>query len=174
MNSISQIEELFLEADRALDEGNMAEGKKLLEEILAEEPSFGKAHNHLGWLYKTKYQDYKTAEKHFRLALKFDPEYAPTYFNYAYMLRDLGRLNELEEILQRAEKIEGTNKSAVYDEFGSLFELRSDYTNAIRYYKKAIALSLNDKVIADLRLHIKRCRKKQHFLVALFGRMFNR
>lgn len=169
MTTTSYIEELFLEADRALDEGNMAEGKRLLEEILSEEPSFGKAHNHLGWLYKTKYQDYVTAEKHFRLALKFDPEYPPTYINYAYMLRDLGRLSELEDLLNRALKVVATNKCAVYDEFGSLYELRGQYKKAISLYKKAISLSLNDKVIEDLRNHIKRCRKKGGFLLRMSG-----
>lgn len=168
LNSISYIEELFLEADRALDEGNLAEGKRLLEDILSEEPSFGKAHNHMGWLYKTRYQDYKIAEKHFKLAIKFDPEYSPSYINYAYMLRDLGRLDELEALLNKALKVEGTNKSTVYDEFGSLYELRGEYGKAIRYYKKAIALSLNDKSITDLRGHIKRCNKKRPFFSRIF------
>lgn len=168
MNTISYVEELFLEADRAFEEGNLAEGKRMLEDILREEPSFGKAHNHMGWLYKTKYQDYKTADKHFRLALKFDPEYAPTYINYAYMLRDLGRLSELEDLLNKAMQVEGVNRCTVYDEFGSLYELKGDYRKAIRFYKKAIASSLNDKVITDLRAHVKRCRKKQ----GVFARIF--
>lgn len=169
MTTTSYIEELFLEADRALDEGNLAEGKKLLEEILTEEPSFGKAHNHLGWLYKTKYQDYKMAEKHFKLALKFDPEYPAAYINYAYLLRDLVRLDELEVLLNKAIKVEATNKCAVHDEFGSLNELRGNYRAAIRCYKKAITLSLNDKVIEDLRNHIKRCRKKGGFFLRVAG-----
>ncbi|MFZ5551734.1 MAG: O-linked GlcNAc transferase [Bacteroidota bacterium] len=166
MNTINNIEELFLEADRALDEGNLSEGKRMLEDILHEEPSYGKAHNHLGWLYKTKYQDYKIAEKHFKLAIKFDPEYPPSYINYAYLLRDLGRLDELEALLVRAMQIESTNKCSLNDEFGSLYELKGDYKKAIEFYNKAIKLSLNDKIVEDLRNHVKRCRRKQSF----FGR----
>lgn len=169
LNTINYIEELFLEADRAFDDGNLAEGKKILEEILSEEPSFGKAHNHLGWLYKTKYQDFRLAEKHFKLAIKFEPEYPATYINYAYLLRDLVRLDEMEVLLNKALKVEATNKCALYDEFGSLFELRGDFKKAIFYYRKAIQLSLNDKVIEDLRNHIKRCRKKGGFFLRVAG-----
>jgi tetratricopeptide (TPR) repeat protein len=166
MKAINHIEELFLEADKALDEGNLAEGKKLLEEILREEPSYGKAHNHLGWLYKTRFQDYNTAETHYKLALKFDPDYSATYLNYAYLLRDSGRLDELEQILTRALNINAPNKCGIYDEFGSLYELRGQYKQAIKYYKKAIQHCLNDKILEELKGHIKRCRKKR----SMFGK----
>jgi tetratricopeptide (TPR) repeat protein len=164
MNSIREIEDLFLEADKAFDEGNHTEGKKLLEQILHEEPVFGRAHNHLGWLYKNRYQDNRLAEKHFLLAIKFEPEYTPTYINYAYLLRDEHRLDELEILLNTALKVKGINRCTVYDEFGSLYELRGDYKQAIVFYKKAISLCLNDKLISDLSNHIKRCKKKKGLL----------
>jgi tetratricopeptide (TPR) repeat protein len=80
------------------------------------------------------------------------------------MLRDLGRLNELEDLLNRALKVESTNKCTLHDEFGSMYELRGEYKKAIQSYKKSIELCLNDKVIEDLRSHIRRCRRKAGFL----------
>lgn len=160
VDTISYVEELFLEADRALDEGNLAEGKRLLEDILREEPSFGKAHNHMGWLYKNRFSDFATAERHYKLALKFDPSFPHTYLNYAYLLRDTGRLDELESILNKALVLDSINKSMVYDEYGSLYELRGEYRKAIKFYRKAIALSLNDKNISELKAHVKRCKEK--------------
>ena len=161
MYKTSEIEDLFLEAEKALDEGNHREGKRILEEILAEEPSFGKAHNHLGWLYKTKYQDFKMAERHFKHAIHFDPEYPSTYLNYSFLLRDLNRLNDMEELLQKAIKVQTINKCGIYDEFGSLYELRGEYNKAIKHYRMAIRYCLNDSVLEELRKHIKRCRKKK-------------
>jgi tetratricopeptide (TPR) repeat protein len=160
MQTTREIEEMFLEADKAFDNGEHTEGKKMLEQILHEEPSFGRAHNHLGWLYKNRYQDNRKAEKHYLLAIKFEPEYTPSYINYAYLLRDEDRLNELESLLNNALKIKGMNKCNVFDEFGSLYELRGDYKNAMIYYKKAITYCLNDKIVTDLQNHIKRCKKK--------------
>jgi tetratricopeptide (TPR) repeat protein len=161
MYKTSEIEDLFLEAEKAFDEGNHREGKRLLTEILAEEPSFGRAHNHLGWLYKTKYQDYKMAERHFKLAINFNPEYPSTYLNYAFLLRDLYRLNEMEELLNKALKVDTINKCGIYDEFGSMYELRGEYNKAIKNYRTAIKYCLNDGILDDLKKHIKRCKKKK-------------
>lgn len=166
MYKTSEIEELFLEAEKALDEGNHREGKRLLQEILAEEPSFGRAHNHLGWIYKTKYQDFKMAEKHYKHALQFNPEYPSTYLNYAFLLRDQHRLDELKTLLEKALKVEGINRCGIYDEYGSLYELKGEYNKAIKMYRMAIRYCLNDSVLEDLRKHIKRCRKKK----SLFNR----
>lgn len=163
-----EIEELFLDADKAIDEGNFATGKKILEELIHEEPCYGKAHNHLGWIYKSKYNDYKTAENHFRTAIVFEPEYPHTYLNYAYLLREIERYEDLEEVLKDALTIRGTNKAAVHDEFGSMYELRKDYNAAIKSYKKAIELSLNDKAVEDYMNNIKRCKLKKK----IFYRMF--
>ncbi len=161
MYKTSEIEELFLEAEKAIDEGNHREGKKLLEEILIEEPSFGRAHNHLGWIYKSKYQDFRLAEKHYKLAIHFNPEYPSTYLNYAFLLRDQNRLEELKQLLDKAIKIDSINRCGIYDEFGSLYELRGEYNKAIKNYRMAIRFCLNDNVLEDLRKHIKRCKKKK-------------
>ena len=88
------------------------------------------------------------------------------YINYAYLLRDEDRLDELERLLNSALKIKGMNKCNVYDEFGSLYELQGDYKKAILHYKKAITYCLNDKIVTDLHNHIKRCKKK----ASLFSR----
>jgi tetratricopeptide (TPR) repeat protein len=82
------------------------------------------------------------------------------------LLRDEDRLEELETLLNKALKVKGMNKCNVYDEFGSLYELRNEYKKAISYYKKAISYCLNDKLVNDLNNHIKRCKKK----IGLFAR----
>ena len=54
MESLSFYENQFIKADSLISEGNSAEAKELLEEILSQYPDFGKAHNHLGWIYYIK------------------------------------------------------------------------------------------------------------------------
>jgi tetratricopeptide (TPR) repeat protein len=75
------LEEKFLTADRLISENRLSEAAKTLEEILAEAPDFGKAHNHLGWLYETKFKNLQRAEEHYRLALKFSPDYIHRFVN---------------------------------------------------------------------------------------------
>ena len=80
------------------------------------------------------------------------------------MLRDQGRAVELEEVLKQAEKVQSVNRSSLYDELGSLYEIKEDFDQAIENYKKAIQFSLNNDYIDDLKKHIRRCRDKKDFL----------
>jgi tetratricopeptide (TPR) repeat protein len=69
-----ELEEKFMDADNMIKDNYIAEAVRLLNEILAEAPDFGKAHNHLGWIYETKIKDYDKATEYYRLALKFSPD----------------------------------------------------------------------------------------------------
>jgi len=63
-------EDLFQLADRDIKDGYIERGHESLINILKDNPSFGKAHNHLGWMYETKFQDYVKAEEHYKKALE--------------------------------------------------------------------------------------------------------
>lgn len=164
-----RIEDLYYLADKAIDDGNISESRDLLEKILSEDPSYANAHNHLGWLYKYKFADVKRAENHYRLAIKFNPEGSAQYMNLAYLLRDQNRLDELEEVLNKALNVDAVSKVSVYDEIGSLHELRGNYKKATRNYKKAISLCLNNNSIEDLNKSIERCKVKKGMFFSFFS-----
>lgn len=164
-----RIEDLYYLADKAIDDGNISESRDLLEKILSEDPGYANAHNHLGWLYKYKFADVKRAENHYRLSIKFNPEGSAQYLNLAYLLRDQNRLGELEEVLQAALKVDAVSKVSVYDEIGSLHELRGDYKKAIENYKKAIYLCLNNSTIEDLKKSVERCKIKKGMIYSFFS-----
>ena len=46
-----EAEELFAQADRLLNDGVISEAVEKLGQILKRNPRFGKAYNHLGWVY---------------------------------------------------------------------------------------------------------------------------
>jgi tetratricopeptide (TPR) repeat protein len=83
------MEDLFLEADRLISEQKIGEAFSKLESITQEMPTFGKAYNHIGWIYETKYKDYPNAEKYYKLAIENFPEYLAAYYNYAIVLSTL-------------------------------------------------------------------------------------
>src|ERR1700753_3318011 len=96
-----KLESMFQEADRLLNEKAMAEGLNMLKSILQEEPTFGKAYNHIGWIYETQYKDYATAEANYKKALEYTPEYQATYYNYAVVLSVLQRWDDLTKLLNK-------------------------------------------------------------------------
>src|SRR5258708_19871162 len=79
-------EELYLEAEADIKNNNYAEAFKKYESILYEEPDSAPAHNSLGWLYKTQFDDYAKAENHFLTAIRCDPMYPHSYFHIATLL----------------------------------------------------------------------------------------
>ena len=164
MSSYFELEEKFQVADKLINEGRRAEAGKLLEEILAEAPDFGKAHNHMGWLYETKFKNFAKAEEFYKLALKFAPEYAAPYYNYAYLLSTLRKFDELEALLERAITVAGINFATIYNEYGLMYEVQGKFKEAIHYFKLSIQNSYDNKSIDAATESIRRCEKKAGIL----------
>lgn len=109
---VSYVENLFLKADTSISEGKIPEGKEPLEELLQQYPDYGRAHNHLGWVYCTKYSNYDKGEYHYKLAMKFTPKYPLSYLNYTYLLVEVARYQEAKILIKHTlTNIEGINKA---------------------------------------------------------------
>lgn len=158
------IEKYILQAENEFENGNYLEGMGYLEEALTHEPHYGKAHNHMGWVYLFHLNDWVKAEKHLRTAIKYNPNYGPTYMHMAYMLFEQGKFSELETLLQKAVDIGGVNKTFIYTELGRMLEVKAKFGKAIGMYKKSIRWSFNDKELSEIKDHIHRCRRKRWLL----------
>ena len=159
-----ELEERFYEADKLINDGKISDAAHLLEAILAEAPDFGKAHNHLGWLYETKFKNFSKAEDHYKLALRFAPEYPAGYYNYSYLLSTLRRYEELERLLNEAIQVPGISYATVYNEFGLMYEALGKYEEAIHYYRLYIQNLYEMKTIESAADSIKRCERKMELL----------
>jgi Tfp pilus assembly protein PilF len=158
------IEEKFLHADQLIAENKLSEAAKLLEDILAEAPDFGKAHNHMGWLFETKFKNLARAEEHYRLALKFSSDYAAAYYNYCYLLSSLRKFDELEELLKRAIGVSGISYATLYNEYGLMREMQGNLDDAIHYFRLHIKNSFDGKSIETAAESIRRCERKKELL----------
>jgi Tfp pilus assembly protein PilF len=155
------MDEKFFEADELIKENKIAKAQELLLEILSEEPTYAKAHNHLGWIYETKLRDYPKAESHYQLAIKYDPFYTASYYNYAALLSTQKRWSELEKLLNSALQIKEINQATIHNEFGIMYEVQGEFEKAILSYKTAALQSLDMKSIDLYKSSIERCRTKQ-------------
>jgi Tfp pilus assembly protein PilF len=158
------LEEKFLTADKLISENRLSEAAKLLEEILEEAPDYGKAHNHMGWLFETKFKNLIRAEEHYRLALKFSPDYTAAYYNYCYLLSSLRKFDELEKTLEHAIKVSGISYATIYNEYGLLREMQGNLDEAIHYFKLHIKNSFDSKSIETAADSIRRCERKKELI----------
>jgi len=158
-----KLEELFNQADLDLKDGFYDIAVKNLENIIAEDPDFGKAYNHLGWFYETKFRDYTTAEKYYKQALEKAPNYSAVYTNYSILLSTLQRFDELKALLTRALNVPGIDKPSVFNEFGIMYEQQGLFEMAIGQYKEAIKLTLNNDNLKVYMSSVDRCKTKMNY-----------
>lgn len=166
MDSFRQLklDELFFEADNLIAEKKYSEAIHTLESILIEDPSYGKAYNHLGWIYETKYKDLVKAEDYYKKCLAYTPDYPAIYVNLAVVLSSLAKYDELENHLNMGLAVAGTDKASLHNEFGIMYELKGDFNKAIDSYKNAMRNSLSDANVDTYSRSIKRCRTKMEML----------
>ncbi|MFN8286334.1 MAG: hypothetical protein U0V74_06255 [Chitinophagales bacterium] len=155
-----RMEDIFQEADRLISEQKIGEAFAKLNGIIQEMPNFGKAYNHIGWIYETKYKDYPNAEKNYKQAIEYAPDYHAGYYNYAIVLSTLQKWDELKALLDKALTVAGINKGTIYNEYAIMNEAQQKYKEAIDAYKNYIANSFDNKQIDTAKDSIERCKKK--------------
>lgn len=161
MEDLAFYENQFIKADSLIAEGKISEAKEILEDILEQCPDFGKAHNHIGWIYYNKLSDYDKAILHYKLAIKFDPKYSAPYLNYTYVLVDIGRYKEAKEHIETAFKtLENIDYATFYSELGRIAELEFDYTTAYKNYSLSKKYAFNPQFIENMNINNKRVYDK--------------
>lgn len=156
-----KLDDMFFEADQLIKDQRISDAITKLNNILAEAPDYGKAHNHLGWIYETKYKDYNKAYEHYRLAQKFAPDYAAVYYNYAILLSTMRKFDELEKLLEQAIKVPGINFATIYNEYAIMYETTGKLDDAIHYYKLYAQNLFDTKLIDGAVDAVNRCKKKK-------------
>ena len=169
MSLFNPIEELRLRVEQYFEEGNYTEGCRVLEEILDEEPGYGVAHNFLGWVYYNKFENAKRAMYHYRLAIRFAPNYAPAYVNLSYVLIDNKMYEEATANANAALKVPSTDAPVIWNELGRIAELTGNYREAVKHYREAIRLSLNQHYINVFTKNMERAAwKRREYAKSIF------
>ncbi len=150
----------FNYADQLIKDNKNLEAIKVLESIITQSPEFGKAYNHLGFIYETRIKEMDKAEQYYRLSLHYTPDYTAPYYNYAILLSTAQRWSELEGLLEKAMTVNGINKATIYNEYGIMFEQQGKFQEALNAYKQCVVNSLDNNTIETAEKSIVRCRKK--------------
>ena len=169
-----ECEELFIQADRILNEGGTLEAVEKLSQILKRNPRFGKAYNHLGWVYETKYKDSQRAEEYYKAAIAYAPNYNAAYLNYCYLLSNAARFDELKAHLDKMSNLPGIAKDTIANEYAVMYEMQSNPQAAIDFYQKAAIVTLDSSKLDKYKDSIERCRRKIELLSSADYQNFSR
>lgn len=121
--------------------GNSERAAYYYEKALALKPYSAELYNNLGLIYRDQ-GDRQKAEGFFEKALSMKPDFVLSMINLAYLDMDRMQLKGAEEQLNRALKIERSDK--VYTALGYLYFFRRDLESAKTYFLKALAYNPNN------------------------------
>lgn len=158
----NKAENLFFEADQLIDEDKIVEAKDVLADLLSEFPDYGRAHNHLGWLYSVKYNNYTKAKKHLELAIKFSPDYQAVYANYAYLLVEMNFFDKMINFGKKTVNNGVADKATIYNKMAQAYELKGELMNAFKHYKLAITGAINNRFLDELYASVNRVKRKMN------------
>jgi tetratricopeptide (TPR) repeat protein len=161
---MQDVENLFLEVSKAIDERDISTAKELLEEILSIDPGYGRAHNHLGWIYETKIKDFDRAKRHYELAIKFcQGTYPVVYVNFGYLLIEYNDYEKAIETINEGLRIRGADRATLQYQKGKIAEHEQDFKSALAQYEIARKLSFNKEFHSMLENEIARVKSKLSF-----------
>lgn len=167
MTRIEWIEKYLQDAEKLIYENRIDEGFRIMTDLLYEEPGYGSLHNHLGWAYMYYSDADARAELHLKMAVKFNTEFAAAYQHLGTLLIRMGRYDEALEYLEKGVTKHNANRTTFLEKIANVYELKNDYTKAIRKYKEALASTTGFEA-ATYTEAIKRCRKKRWVLMFTF------
>ncbi len=161
---LEHLEADFRLADQLIADTEFEEAKAILFRIIEEEPRFGKAYNHIGWIYETKEKRFREAERLYKQAMDFSPDYPAPYINLLYLLNTELRGAEAETHIEKAKDVVGINKISLYTEWAYMLEYTGRFEEAIAKYKEIIPMQNNLEKLDQIKTDIERCRKKMELL----------
>ncbi|MEQ8469886.1 MAG: hypothetical protein RIC35_01805 [Marinoscillum sp.] len=162
MKTIDQnLEDLINLAEDAVYDGNYKQAHNLLQSGLFEEPGYPRLHYTMAWLYNYYCVNKLRAERHYMLAIKFDPEYEEAYMEIVDIHMEAKRFHYAKAILQKALKVERIDQGAIRKKLGIVYEKLGDYSKAIREYRIALMESTDNDDSAELKKDVKRIRMKR-------------
>jgi tetratricopeptide (TPR) repeat protein len=137
---------------RAFEEKDFFRAEKLLREAIGGGADYADIHYVLGLIYH-QWGKLPQAVEHFEKALGLNPEYMEVLLSLSITLNDMGRYDEAKIVYQRAsdsvaragEPAKGSlfrGKIAnLHAELGELYLALRQYDDAIREYRKALAVA---------------------------------
>jgi type IV pilus assembly protein PilF len=121
--------------------GEYARAKENLNKALEMDPKSAIAHNTLALVFQLE-REWDEAERHFKLALRYDPSFTRARNNYGAFLFARGRYSKaIEQLKMAAEDQFYTGRSTVFENLGVSYLRTGDVQSAEDAFQHSVALN---------------------------------
>jgi predicted TPR repeat methyltransferase len=124
---------------KLLEDGELELAEKKLKHILSASPNEIDALHAMG-LISAKHEDFNSALKYFKNAIKINPKIAPFHNNIANTYKKLNQINSALLHYHETLKLQPNHANAL-NNIGSLLYRQGQYKQAIEYLKKSISIN---------------------------------
>lgn len=157
-----EMDVMMIRVNACMQSGRYAEARRLLEQVLEEEPAHGVAHGMLGWMCWSLVNDHARALVHFRNAVRWAPGHAATWMHYLHLLAGDGLEAELHEAYGRALGVAGIDRAEVHLLVAHYLERTGRDAEALTVYRHAWHAAAGQAVEGEARTAIARVRRRMH------------
>lgn len=161
MDTFYTVEEKYLQAVDELRYGETPKALRLLNEIVANDDTYARAHYQLGLVYYYNMDDYQTAGYHFKLCIDTEPAFPDVYYHYLKLIVFLNMHKMVNTVAQQALVTPGVNAAAINNLLGLFAEKSKRWDEALGYYRKALLAATHKEEVSDVEESMERVKSKQ-------------
>jgi tetratricopeptide (TPR) repeat protein len=166
METYFTIEEKYLQAVEEIRSGETPKGLQILNQIIANDPLYARAHFQLGIIHYYDMKDYQTAGYHFKTCIELEPSFPDVYYHYMNLLVFLKMEKQAEHIKTKALNTPGVNAASIYNFSGLLAEKTKRWSDALKEYENAFLEVTNKDEKEHIWENIERVKAKMQKKVA--------
>ena len=160
MDTYYTIEEKYLQAVEELSYVETPKALNLLNELITNDPLYGRAHFQLGKIYYYELQDYQTAGYHFKTCMEIEPLFPDNYFHYLSLVVFLKMDKQVKLVAAAALKTPGASAASIYELLGLYAEKNKEWNKALQAYRNAFMESTMKEQLESTEESISRIRLK--------------
>ena len=105
--------------------------------------------------------DAAKAEMHFKLAIRFAPEFAPPYLHLGNLLLQNGQYAEAIDTFRAGLSKPEAIHISLLEGIAMVHEMQGEFRRAVRVYKEAANASVVDIEVDRMLKNARRCRRKR-------------
>ena len=153
-------DEYILKAHTYMDEWNYLEARKILVDLLDDQPDHGPAHFLMGRIYNNQLADPGTAIFHYKKAIKYCPQLLDAYYYLIWVLIDRSEYERAIEVCHLALDQKGIAEDWIWYLQAVALEKSGCLQDAEEFYRSAWMSSIEEDTIRYAQDGINRIKDK--------------
>lgn len=160
METYYTTDEKYMQAIEEYWYGESAKALQMLNQIIANDATYARAHHFLGKINFENVKDYQTAGYHFKTCMELEPSFPDNYIKYLELVVFLQMDKQVKLVAAAALKVAGVNRATIHQQLGLHAEKSRSFGEALKAYNNAFMEATDKEEMEEIEESIKRVKSK--------------